>query len=321
MCVSVKEDAMWDLKPGETVVRAELQKKFGGRTQGGIGPSKISPNVLIFSDPETGEQHGYIDGWQKDGCFHYTGEGQRGDQQMKSGNRSIRDHVREKRALRLFQGTRGKVRYIDEFKLDADLPYYYTDAPETGDGPTRSVIVFRLRPKTITTPTAHTRHRPIAASDDEAHIVEEVAIEEQWTERVFVNPRQEQTEAERREATLVVNFRDFMRARGEQVVRLKILPKGEAKPIFSDIYVKSSKLLVEAKGTVERGAIRMALGQLLDYQRFIDQPRCALLVPTQPRSDLMNLILGSNVELFWKEEDIFYKATKEIDGTVSKEAV
>lgn len=76
----------WTLKPGDEIERKLLQEEHGGRTQGGIGPSNKSPNVFVFSDPVAGEQHGYFDGWRDDGCFHYTGEGQRGDQRMVSGN-------------------------------------------------------------------------------------------------------------------------------------------------------------------------------------------------------------------------------------------
>jgi hypothetical protein len=93
-------------------------------------------------------KNGYVDNWQEDGCFHYTGEGQRGDQEMKSGNAAIIRHVEEHR-VRLFRGSGGDVEYVDEFTVASDKPFYTTDAPETGGGPIRSVIVFRLRPKTI----------------------------------------------------------------------------------------------------------------------------------------------------------------------------
>ncbi len=56
-------------------------------------------------------------------------------------------HAEENRALRLFMGARGTVTYEGEFELDSDQPYYRTDAPETGDGPLREVILFRMRPK------------------------------------------------------------------------------------------------------------------------------------------------------------------------------
>ena len=84
---------------------------------------------MIFSDPVAGERHGYFDGWREDGHFHYTGEGQRGDQQMKSGNAAILRHSDEGRALRLFMGVRGTVTYEGEFEVDPEEPYYTTDSP------------------------------------------------------------------------------------------------------------------------------------------------------------------------------------------------
>jgi hypothetical protein len=112
-----------------------LHKEFGGRWQGGIGPSRKSQNVFVFSDSAAGEPHGYYDGWLGDGCFHYTGEGQHGDQEMKSGNAAILNHHAEERALRVFKGARGTVTYVDEFEIDDAEPFYRTDAPETGAGP------------------------------------------------------------------------------------------------------------------------------------------------------------------------------------------
>jgi hypothetical protein len=95
----------WTLQPGETIERKVLHSVFGGRRQGGIGPSRSAPEIFLFTDPESGLQHGYVDGWQADACFHYTGEGQRGDQQMKSGNAAILRHRDERRSLRLFEGS------------------------------------------------------------------------------------------------------------------------------------------------------------------------------------------------------------------------
>jgi len=87
----------WTLKPGDQIRRTELHAMYGGRRQGGIGPSAQTPNVFIFTDPKSGEQHGYIDSWKNDGCFHYTGEGQRGDQELTHGNRTILDSARDGR--------------------------------------------------------------------------------------------------------------------------------------------------------------------------------------------------------------------------------
>jgi len=302
----------WTLAPGTAIERKELQAIYGGRTQGGIGPSRKTPNVLIFSDPVAGEPHGYYDGWDDGQVFHYTGEGQRGDQQMKSGNASILNHVEERRALRLFDGARGVVTYEGEFAVDKDKPFYLTDAPETGDGPLRQVIVFRLRPVDVDAKKAS----PKLVSVLDARLSEDVPVEEQQTERAYVAPSHEPYEAERREQKLVLKLEAYLRKRGHSVTRKKIRPKGEARPLFTDLYDASTKSLLEAKGTVERNAIRMAIGQLADYRRFVDggnPEHLAILVPSRPRPDLVELIESQNMVLVYPAGDQFVDS---LDGAL-----
>jgi hypothetical protein len=134
----------WDLRPGDFIKRTELHMRYGGGGQGGIAASRRSPNVLIFTDHAVGKEHGYFDHWDGE-LFHYCGEGQRGDQTIARGNRTILHHREDKRALRVFEGVRGTVRYLGEFEVDSAEPYYIASAPETGGGPARQVIMFRLR--------------------------------------------------------------------------------------------------------------------------------------------------------------------------------
>jgi hypothetical protein len=302
---SYGDPTIWALLPGETIERETLQERYGGRMQGRIGPSTRSPNVLLFSDPPAGEPHGYFDGWRADGCFHYTGEGQRGDQRMKSGNAAILKHVGAGRALRLFLGTRGRVGYEGEFELAADRPFYTTDAPEAGNGPIRSVIVFRLRPLDV---------RPKSSSSPLDQVgqagVQDVPIEEQWTEKTFVAPSRGACEAERTEQALLLAFRDHLLEQGHSVSRLKIVPPGEAKPLFSDLMDRTTNTLFEAKGTTERGSIRMAVGQLLDYRRFLEPaPRLAVLLPARPREDLRDLLESAGVNVVWREGKRFVESS------------
>lgn len=134
----------WHLTPGELVRRMDVHAQYGGSGQGGISPSRESPNILIFTDPRSGQFHGYYDRWAEDGTFRYTGEGQRGRQEFVRGNRAIRDHAEQGRRLRLFDGSKGNVRYVGEFVLDETQPYSYSEAPETNNGPMRQVIQFHL---------------------------------------------------------------------------------------------------------------------------------------------------------------------------------
>lgn len=134
----------WEIKPGGTIKRSLLHDLYGGGRQGGIAPCTRSANVLIFSDPQIGREHGYYDHHDGD-IFYYCGEGQRGDQSLTRGNRAILRHREDKRALRIFEGVRGTVRYVGEFELDDAEPYQWRQAPETGNGPARQVVMFRLR--------------------------------------------------------------------------------------------------------------------------------------------------------------------------------
>jgi hypothetical protein len=207
----------------------------------------------------------------------------------------------------LFLGARGRVTYEGEFVLATDPPHYTTDAPETNNGPNRNVIVFRLRPLDV-------RPKPSASRLDRVSVpgVEDVPVEEQYTEKAFVSPSRKPYEAERREQALVLAFRDHLLKQGHEVSRLKIVPPQEAKPLFSDLIDRTTNTLYEAKGTVERDAIRMAIGQLLDYSRFVDSsPRMAVLLPSEPRHDLRLLLESADVEIVWREGRKFVRSAGE----------
>lgn len=121
--------------------REEIHKKFGGSWQSGISPSSTSPAIFLFTG-DSGEQYGYRDGFDSEGVFSYTGQGQLGDMEFMSGNRAIRDHAQDGRALYLFEDTptKGLKRYLGEFSL---ANYSIRQAPDKA-GTIRNVIVFHL---------------------------------------------------------------------------------------------------------------------------------------------------------------------------------
>ena len=80
------------------------------------------------------------------------------------------------------------------------------------------------------------------------------------------------------------------------------------RPLFTDLYDATTGTLIEAKGSAERNSIRMAIGQLADYKRFVDggKPRhVAVLLPTQPRPDLQDLLKRQGIELIYPGEKGF----------------
>jgi hypothetical protein len=288
------------LTPGDTIRRTDLHAAYGGRRQGGISPSKVSDNVFLITAPDVGERHGYLyDGPRSDGYYHYTGEGQYGDQLMAQGNRAIRDHKAEGRDLQLFSASHTELTYIGQYTY-AD--HYFADAPETNNGPLRSVIVFRLDQITGATPGPH-RSKLDRLS---AKPVTEIPVEQAITESTLIEGDREPYTAERREQQLVKAFVAALEGQGHDVCRLQFRPPGEPAPLFCDLYDKTSHTLYEAKGTVARHAIRMAVGQLADYARLVKSaPRKALLVPQQPRADLLALLAQESIAVVWREGEGF----------------
>jgi hypothetical protein len=68
--------------------------------------------------------------------------------------------------------------------------------------------------------------------------------------------------------------------------------------------VKDLNVLVEAKATDARYAIRMAIGQLHDYRRFEPTtPELAVLVPREPIRDLRRLLAGLTIGCVWPRGD------------------
>jgi hypothetical protein len=132
------------------------------------------------------------------------------------------------------------------------------------------------------------------------------------TEKAFVAPSNEPYEAERREQMLVLEFEAHLQRLGHEVFRQQILPPSEARPLFTDLYDATTGMLVEAKGTVTRNAIRMAIGQLADYKRFIDNGRpnhLAVLLPSEPRNDLCDLLSSEGIDLIYRTASGFDDST------------
>lgn len=130
--------------PGQVYRRTELHKQYGGQRQGGISTPQHHKIILLITG-NSGRQHGYEDGWGKDGIYMYTGEGQYGHMQFAHGNRAIRDHVDEGKSLHLFEQQKGDKRFLRYLGEMESIGFEYRDTADTA-GKIRKAIVFKLRP-------------------------------------------------------------------------------------------------------------------------------------------------------------------------------
>lgn len=290
--------ATWDIETGETLLRRELHDRWGGGRYGGMEPSVKAHSVFLFSQPRAGEAFGYkYDGWHADGTFHYTGDGQVGDQTVRSGgNKAVLDAPALGRSIRLFRSEGTSTTYIGEFEL-ADPPFYRADAPDR-EGEMRSVLVYRLRP------LGSTVHVAVDIAKDDLPVAEELPLEALDVEQYAKERPDEPPVAVRREALLVQRYAAWLSARGEESVRHRIpIPGGGY--LFTDVFNKATYELVEAKASSGRIYIRAGLGQILDYSRFLDHKARALLVPVRPSDDLIELLQFYDVSVIWENGSTF----------------
>jgi len=269
---------------------------YGGQRQGGIATPDGLNAVLFFTDPEKGHRHGYYDGLDAAGRFHYVGEGQHGDQKFERGNKAILNHRVNGETLEGFLTKGTSATYLGEFELEGHYP---TDAHETDDRDTlRQVVVFKLRPLgdlPVALP-------PLPITPDPQSRVDVVPVEERNTERAFVTPDREPYELERRESALVQSYRQHLERQGHKVGRLRIVPPRESRPLYSDLWNETNEDLIEAKSTVTRDQIRQAVGQLLDYGRFVPDASRTILVPSRPRHDLLRYVTSVGIGVVFPDE-------------------
>jgi hypothetical protein len=131
-------------------------------------------------------------------------------------------------------------------------------------------------------------------------IVRRVPVESHLAEAYPVRTVTEDVEAHRFEAELVERLCSWWAARdgSDAVCRLEIRPTPDSSPLYVDAFNAATNELVEAKASTSRSDIRMGVGQLADYRRFVDgEPTCLLLLPEKPSDDLFDLLVSLRLSL------------------------
>jgi hypothetical protein len=193
--------------------------------------------------------------------------------------------------LRLFEEVRRNiVRYVGAFRLDAEQAYCREDAPDT-KLEMRSVLVFKLWP--LDGAPAVPPKAPVVSHRT-------VPLEAHLTETFTANPATGQTNAERRESACVTRYGSWLAGQGHTVVRNEIRLPGQARALYSDLFDQTEGELVEAKGSASREHVRLALGQVLDYARYVEHRSLGVLLPVRPADDLVELLADHSVHCIYE---------------------
>jgi hypothetical protein len=183
--------------------------------------------------------------------------------------------------------------------LTRDLPYVREDGLDRADE-LRSAVVFRLRPVGPTLREPDDRHG--LADDVSAGESDLVPVENVDVTTFERDPTQGGT-AERREADLSERYRKHLTKLGHDVRRCRVRPPGVLRHLFTDLFDATANELYEAKGTATRNAVRLAIGQLLDYQRHIPSrdATLAILLPERPADDLVDLLHACKIACVYED--------------------
>lgn len=106
------------------------------------------------------------------------------------------------------------------------------------------------------------------------------------------------TMARKVEAELLSDYRQWLRKQGRQLSAVKY------NKLQCDGWEKGRRNLIEAKGSISREDIRMAVGQLFDYafqgMKKFKQPHLAILLPDEPDADSIKWLAPLGIKIIWR---------------------
>ena len=199
--------------------------------------------------------------------------------------------------------------YENQFELDEKHPYELIDAKDKNNED-RVAIIFRLNP---------IRKYPFLFQSllpkTNLNITNKISVEV-VSQEAFENETSQRTQEEkvvtsvRKESKLLQEYGKYRAKNNESpLTRCKIKPKGQQEPLFTDGWDEVNKILIEAKSSSSRNHIRLAIGQLFDYKRYIKPEKLVMLLPSRPKDDLIDLVTGLKIELIFKENGTFKTLT------------
>jgi hypothetical protein len=118
-----------------------------------------------------------------------------------------------------------------------------------------------------------------------------------------VRIKKQVTEARKREEDLLDDYHRWLKKQGRQLSRLRF---GQFE---CDAWEGEKQNLIEAKGSINREDIRMAVGQLFDYtfqmREKFEKPNKAILLPEEPLWDDVKWLETLDIKVIWRKGESF----------------
>ena len=294
------------LEIGDRLKRGMIHAEVSGQQQSGIVTPRSHSLILIFSGA-AGADFGYSehDGMLDDGSFNYTGEGQKGDQVFKGGNKAIITAMEQGKTIHLFLSIGVEVEYRGELELGT-VPFRYSSATDV-NGNSRKVIVFNFIPAS---------GRALEGSNLPSQLGDagwafEGWKELDWSDYEVFESKKESTEARSRvEFRLTQDYAAWMSSLGHRIHTARGRVNGGS--LVPDMVIDDLGIVVEAKRSSSRGQMRTAIGQVLDYKYSLAKNghimSPLILVPDEPSDDILGLCRELGISVTYRTSNGFLKA-------------
>jgi 5-methylcytosine-specific restriction protein A len=112
-----------------------------------------------------------------------------------------------------------------------------------------------------------------------------------------------------KKALLIESYATHLESQGHTVGSFQIKLKGKTATLLTDLFDATDHVLYEAQGASDRDSVRMALGRLLDYRRYVRQrdrphgPDTVVLLPGRPDRDIEELLKDHETSLVYRTEN------------------
>lgn len=292
---------------GQELPKKDIHELVGGSDQHAMTTCLNRNAFLIFHDPKTGKKYGYDvwEGQNADDSFSYTGQGVEGHQKMTRSNLGLIKTYEMGLPIHFFKRPElGQPRkkynpytYVGEITLGS--PPYTNQMALDKRGNLRDVFVFKLIPL-----GAAITYRP---SEQQIQIGTSSWIAPGTDPSTNQPTPRIPTQIEYGENKLQKRFFEFLESTGEVISQKTIKLLGQQGALKPDFFLENKKMVIEAKPSAAREYVRLAIGQVLDYQNLLRREnndiKAGILLPRLPAEDLIYLCKQVGITLITENDE------------------
>lgn len=308
----MREKIAFPYAPGDQFKRSEMHELVGGSFRHGMTSCSNGTEFLLFHDAKKSKKFGYDiwEGFQADGSFHYSGQGTTGNQELTKSNAALITADDLGKRIHLIESADGVCTYLGRFVL-GEPKYFVKLAPDVSQTDVRRLYVFNLYPVD--------GQNTISITDN----VESVrGITRNWSAPAFSEISYEVSgptnrQLVRSEFELQASFGEFLIKHGHTPYRHEFKIGKKKGGLAPDFWIPSLGIVVEAKPTLDRETLRLAVGQVLDYSELSsleENPmKPVLLLSDLPSEQVFNWIRSLHISIVHQHKDGFRVNGKDVN--------